>query len=74
MSPQERQNRLFNVAVCALPAFRDKYDFSEPSDYDKLAERCFQSAEAFLKKDEAMRKAIEEAQKKAEEIKQEVKK
>jgi hypothetical protein len=66
MSPLERQNRLFNVAVCLAPAFRDKYDFSGEKDYTDHASISFKAAEAFVHHDEEMRKTIADIQQKQE--------
>jgi len=41
-----------NLAQNLAPAFRDKFDFSDPKDYDKLADFAFAAADALLRKEE----------------------
>ncbi len=56
---------LGSIAVHLAPAFRDKFDFSDPKDYDLLAERAWLAAEALVRKKDAMLLAYEQAEAKA---------
>lgn len=48
------------IAIRVLPAFRDKFDFSNPAeDYPKLADMAYQAADAVLRKHAAMVAALE---------------
>lgn len=63
---------LQDMAMRLAPAFRSKYDFSDPKDYDHVAHHAFQQAIALRKRanelhDEAAIKDAEEAQKAAKE-------
>ena len=46
-----------NLAQNLAPAFRDKFDFSDPKDYDKLADFAFAAADALMRKEEALIRA-----------------
>lgn len=71
MSPQERVTFISNVSISLAPAFRDKFDFSDEKDYDKLADRAWLAAEAIVKKREAeLKKCPPEL---IEEVKEEIK-
>lgn len=48
-----RLSNLCALAETLMPAFRDKYDFSDPKDFDKLAEISFQAAEAMFRNQDA---------------------
>ncbi len=43
-------NHRFTVAVAMAPAFRDKFDFSEPEHFDKLADMAYKAADALIAK------------------------
>lgn len=47
------------LAEALAPAFRDKFDFSDPKDFDKLADISFQAAEALHRKQTALLAEIE---------------
>ena len=57
------------LAARFLPAFRDKYDFSEEVHFEKLAELSFKAAKAFRKQSAKEAKETELAAK--EEVKHE---
>ena len=52
----QAKNRLARISTLAeslMPAFRDKFDFSDPKNFDALAEICFTAAEAMFRNQEA---------------------
>lgn len=53
----QRSQLVGNVALHLAPSFRDKLDYSDPGDHDKLADYAFLAAEAFVKKQEQMNAA-----------------
>lgn len=54
MSREARTVNVCSYARTLAPAFRDKFDFGQPEDYDKLADMAFLAAEAMQKKEEAL--------------------
>jgi hypothetical protein len=46
-----------NLAQTLAHAFRDKFDFSDPKDYDKLADHAFAAADALMRKEESLLRA-----------------
>ncbi|MGA2018846.1 MAG: hypothetical protein ABSH26_18050 [Opitutaceae bacterium] len=50
----KRVGELSGLAAKMAVAFRDKFDFSTPEQYDKMAEHGFLAAEAVLKKKESL--------------------
>lgn len=70
MSHAEKLNigELLDIATRLAPAFRDKFDFSDPKDHDKMAALSFEQAKAMRKRanelyDEALIKDAQDAQK-----------
>lgn len=57
---EERILKVASLAARMAPAFRDKYDFSDPKDYDGLAERAWLAAEALTRKEESVFQALDE--------------
>jgi len=43
------QRRLEEITVAMAPAFRDKFDFSDPKQHDELAAMALLSAKAIVK-------------------------
>lgn len=71
MSHVEELNidELEEMAVHFVPAFRDKFDFSDPKHYEGVAHHAFEQAKAVRKMadellTEARKKDLEEAEKK----------
>lgn len=44
-----RLGKLSVLAETLMPAFRDKYDFSDPKDFHRLSQISFQAADAMFK-------------------------
>lgn len=62
LSKEEQEGRVQSVLFSAeqfLPAFRDKFDFSDDKDFDRLADIAVKAAEALQNKREAMLKPFE---------------
>lgn len=49
-----RMARLASLAEALAPAFRDKFDFSEPKHFEAWADLAFKGAEALFAKQEAL--------------------
>lgn len=49
--------RLEGVAIWMAPALRDKFDFSDDGDYDKLAEMSYKAAKAMCAHSDALQAA-----------------
>ena len=60
----QAKNRLARISTLAeslMPAFRDKFDFSDPKNFDALAEMSFTAAEAMFRNQDARNAAIDAA-------------
>jgi tRNA(His) 5'-end guanylyltransferase len=54
VSHQIHVSHVERIAGRVLPAFRDKFDFSNPEDFDKMAAMAIKAAEAFVGRIDAM--------------------
>jgi hypothetical protein len=54
VAAMQRLAHVSDLAASLAHAFRDKLDFSDPKDYDKLAEYAFNAAEGLTRKSEAL--------------------